>query len=130
MSNVSFLNCQYLDPKKFCCSPMTLHDILNNLQWSRESRDFYASLKWSLVEIIILNTAILDTLAKKYMTSKSVLFSCGMSQSLTTAVIIVMEWSTKLTLSWTPSTMRTTVRQQRLQSAGFCQANKVLDMAH
>ena len=70
---------------------------------------FYASLKWSLVEIIILNTATLDTLAKKYMTSKSVLFSCGMSQSLTTAVIIVMGWSTKLTLSWTPSTTRMSV---------------------
>ena len=53
-----------------------------------------------------------------------VLFSSGRSLFLTIAVSIAMEWSTKLTLSWTRSTMRTSVRQQRLQSAGFYQAKE------
>ena len=43
-------------------------------------------------------------------------FSCGMSQCQTTAVNIVMVWCTKQTLSLKLSSIRTNVRQLRLQS--------------
>ena len=69
----------------------------------------------------ILKNFILVTHAISLKTTKVALFSCGTPQSQTTAVIIVMVLSTKLTLSLTPSTMRTNVKQWRLQSAGFYQ---------
>ena len=48
----------------------------------------------------------------------------GMSLSLTTAVSTVMMLSTKLTLSLTPSTMRMSAGQLRLQFVGIYQVTK------
>ena len=51
--------------------------------------------------------------------------SCGTPQSQTVVVRVVTVLSTKLTRSLTLSTLRMNVKQQRLQSAGFYQVNKL-----
>ena len=58
------------------------------------------------------------------MTSLVAFSWCGTPQSQTIVVKVVMELSTKLTLSLTPSNMKMNVKQQRPQSAVFCQVNK------
>ena len=64
------------------------------------------------------------TLAINLMTSLVAFSWCGTPQSQTIVVKVVMELSTKLTLSLTPSNMRMNVKQLRPQSAVFCQVNK------
>ena len=67
----------------------------------------------------------LDTLAINLMTSLVAFSWCGTPPSQTVAVKVVMELSTKLTLSLPPSIMRMNVKQWRLQSAGFYQVKEL-----
>ena len=76
----------------------------------------------------ILKNFILVTHAISLKTTKVALFSCGTPQSQTTAVIIVMVLSTKLTLSLTPSTMRMNVRQQKHHCVGYYQVTLSLKL--
>ena len=65
----------------------------------------------------------LDTLALNLRNSLETHFSCGTPQSRIGAVKVVRVLSTKLTLSLTPSTMKTTVKQWKLQSVRSYQVN-------
>ena len=68
---------------------------------------------------------ILATHARCFIEQKNGQSSCGTPQSQTVVVRVVMVLSTKLILSLTLSTLRMNVKQQRLQSAGFYQVNKL-----
>ena len=77
----------------------------------------------SLWYIVVVWQLTLDTPALNLRSSLETLFSCGTLQSQTGAVKVVMVLSTKQTPSLTQSTMRTNVRQLRLQSVGSYQAS-------
>ena len=68
-------------------------------------------------------TFTIATHARSFKAQKNGHSWCGTPQSQTAAVRVVMELSTKLTLSLPPSTMRMNVKQQQHQPAGFCQVN-------